>query len=76
MTGSLLEIRKYADIRVDPDALSASSFHCKLGSDQRATARASDILEMVDVAASEKVLLMLAPYANLMTFNQAHKDDN
>lgn len=33
MTGSLLEIRKYADTRVDPDA-------------------------------------------NLMTFNQAHKDDN
>lgn len=55
---------------------SASSFHCKLGSDQRATARASDILEMLDLEASEKVLLMLAPDANLMTFNQAHKDDN
>jgi hypothetical protein len=76
MTGSLLEITKYADIRVDPDAFSASSFNCELGSDQRAMARASDILEMLDLEASEKVLLMLAPDANLMTFNQAHKDDN
>jgi hypothetical protein len=39
-------------------------------------ARARDILEMLDLEASEKVLLMLASDANLMTFDQAHKDDN